>query len=106
VTPPRLTLNLKQPSSALVDLSEGGPEEEVGGPPAHASRLFRSASKATSVSEQFGPDLMTRGFAVDAQCVRSLGLWSGASPGEKDTSLMKAMIALITSAQRFIYIEK
>ena len=107
VTPPRLTLNLKQPSSALVDLSEGGPEEEEeGARPAHASRLFRSASKATSVSEQFGPDLMTRGFAVDAQCVRSLGVWSGASPGEKDTSLMKAMIALITSAQRFIYIEK
>lgn len=44
-------------------------------------------------------------YHVNAQVVRSLGLWSGSTPGEKERSIEKAMRNLIEDAERFIYIE-
>ncbi|GBG32568.1 Phospholipase D, partial [Hondaea fermentalgiana] len=44
-------------------------------------------------------------FDVGAQAIRSLGLWSGSTPGDKERSIEKAMRNLIEDAERFIYIE-
>ncbi|CAK9007785.1 Phospholipase D zeta 1 (PLDzeta1) (Phospholipase D p1) (AtPLDp1) (Phospholipase D1 PHOX and PX-containing domain protein) [Durusdinium trenchii] len=45
------------------------------------------------------------GYPVDAQVVRSLAVWSGASPGEKEHSIELAMRDLIDNSKRFVFIE-
>jgi len=45
------------------------------------------------------------GFAVDAQCLQSRGLWAGAAPGETESSIERAMRRLIDNAEKFVYIE-
>eukprot|EP00516_Mucochytrium_quahogii_P006608 CAMPEP_0203753546 /NCGR_PEP_ID=MMETSP0098-20131031/7303_1 /ASSEMBLY_ACC=CAM_ASM_000208 /TAXON_ID=96639 /ORGANISM=" , Strain NY0313808BC1" /LENGTH=1158 /DNA_ID=CAMNT_0050644193 /DNA_START=456 /DNA_END=3932 /DNA_ORIENTATION=+ len=89
---------------------EQNPQDQVNGASNQNAKSGRQTDGLSIRPQEFDfhprlSEVYDGGYPIDGQVTRSIGLWSGSSPGEKESSLQKSMRSLIDMAKHFVYIE-